>query len=171
MYESKEYVNMLAHANKGLIAPLMAWEFVPFRKIEKEGNWIKDFFNLKNLSYKLDWQINLLPLKNILKIGKKALVITDLKQQFIYASEHFETMTGYERDAVLGKTPKIFQGPATDTQELEKIGKNIKAHKPVVATIHNYKKDGSLYQCKIEIQPLRNKDNKVVSYMAIEEEL
>jgi PAS domain S-box-containing protein len=170
MYESKEYVNMLAHANKGLISPLMAWEFVPFREIEKENSWIKDFFHLKNLSGKFDWQINLSTLKNILKVGKKALVITNVKQQFIYASEHFETMTGFKRDAVMGKTPKLFQGPATDLRELERVGKLIKEHNSVSTILNNYKKDGTLYQCKIEIQPIHNRDKKVVSYMAIEEE-
>lgn len=171
MYENQDYANMLQKQQQQfLISPLLAWEFLQLNKEKKENSWIKDFFCLRNLSLKQGWQINFPYIKNILKIGKKAVVVTDLKQRFVYASEFFEEMTGFDRESVMGKTPKIFQGPATNPNELKKLGKLISSNQPATAIVDNYKKDGTLYKCKIDITPIQNESSEVVSYMAIEEE-
>ncbi|MFW5762038.1 MAG: PAS domain-containing protein [Cyclobacteriaceae bacterium] len=170
MYEKQDYANMLKEQQQFLISPLIAWEFIQEYKVDKQNNWFQDFFSLRNMSLKNGWKINYSYIKNVLKSGKQAVVFTDLKQRFIYASQFFEEMTGFKRESVMGKTPRLFQGPATDTEELKKLGKLISENQPASAILDNYKKDGTLYKCKIDITPIYNQQEKVVSYMGIEEE-
>lgn len=171
MFEKEEYANMLKQQHQHFtISPLLSWEFIQFSKIDEEKSWLNDFFSFRTLSLKNNWKINFPEIKKVLKVGRKALVVTDLKQRFIYASQFFEEMTGFSREYVMGKSPKIFQGPATNPAELKKLGKLISENKRASAIVENYKKDGTLYQCKIDITPIRNHHDKVVSYMAIEEE-
>lgn len=171
MYENRDYTEMLQRKQQQcVISPLIAWEFIQFQKETHDNHWLRDFFSLKNMSFNNNWLINFSNIKNILRSGKKAVVVTDLKQRFVYASHFFEEMTGFTRESVMGKTPKIFQGPATDPQVLKRLGMLISSNQPASAIVDNYKKDGTLYKCKIDVTPIRDKTEKVVSYMAIEEE-
>lgn len=79
-------------------------------------------------------------------------------------------MNGYLPKEVLGKTPKLFQGPATEPGSRELIRTAIAAIQPFTCTILNYRKDGSLYNCSIEGFPVVNESGKLVHYVAIEEE-
>jgi len=49
-------------------------------------------------------------------------------------------MTGYERDDVLGKTPRILQGPDSDRSELDRLRKALEAWQPCELEIINYKR-------------------------------
>ncbi|WP_228526582.1 MULTISPECIES: PAS domain-containing protein [unclassified Flavobacterium] len=79
-------------------------------------------------------------------------------------------MTGYRESEVLGKTPKMFQGPATCKTALKEIREAIELKIPFEKIIQNYKKDGRIYKCNIRGVPVFNLKGELSHFVAFEKE-
>ena len=58
-----------------------------------------------------------------------SVLITDASKEgkIIYANKAFKKLTGYEPDAVIGKTPRILQGAGTDAKVIDRLSVALKA--------------------------------------------
>nr|AML78804.1 putative LOV domain-containing protein [Lunularia cruciata] len=90
--------------------------------------------------------------------------------QVLYASGGFFKMTGYEADEVIGSNCRFLQGAATDTKEVAKIRKALKAGASYNGKILNYKKDGSTFWNVLAMSPIRNNDGEVIKYIGMQAE-
>ncbi|MBL3558917.1 MULTISPECIES: PAS domain-containing sensor histidine kinase [Marinobacter] len=86
--------------------------------------------------------------------------------RIIYVNEGVERMTGYRPQEVLGKTPRMFQGPDTDKEALGRIRRALEAHEPIKEVIVNYCKDGQPFWNEIEIVPIPSRRTGEKSYFA-----
>ena len=75
----------------------------------------------------------------------------------VYVNDAFERVTGYSREHILGKTPRILQGPATDRSELNRIRAALEGRQPVRSELVNYTQDGHPYWTEIEIVHLERR--------------
>lgn len=73
----------------------------------------------------------------------------------MYVNPAFEAFTGYTRAEVIGKSPRILQGPLTSRQELNKLSKALQEWKSVKVELANYKKNGELFWAELEIAPVQ----------------
>jgi PAS domain S-box-containing protein len=66
--------------------------------------------------------LNLLEL--LLDRSYDSILITDSArdQRIIYCNAAFEQLTGYTAAEMIGKSPKLLQGPSTDRDETERLG-------------------------------------------------
>lgn len=118
---------------------------------------------------------------NLLKIGieksKDIFLITEASPidepgpKIVYVNGAFERLTGYKREEVLGKTPRILQGPKTDRVVLDRIRKAISEAKPCFEEIINYDKDGKEYWIEMDIFPIVNEQGIVTHLMGIERDI
>jgi PAS domain S-box-containing protein len=74
----------------------------------------------------------------------------------VYVNPAFELMTGYAPEEIVGKTPRILQGPKTDRAALDRIHRALKACEPVREELVNYRKDGSEFIVEVSIVPVEN---------------
>jgi len=74
--------------------------------------------------------------------------------RIIYVNEGVERMTGYRPDELLGRTPRVFQGPDTDRSALARIREALEREKPIKEVLVNYCKDGQPFWNEIEIVPV-----------------
>lgn len=65
--------------------------------------------------------------------------------RIVYANKHFERITGYTAEEVLGKTPRILQGEKTDRATLNTVREALQNGKPFSGWTCNYRKDGSIF--------------------------
>jgi diguanylate cyclase (GGDEF)-like protein/PAS domain S-box-containing protein len=84
----------------------------------------------------------------------------------VYVNEGFCRMTGYAREEVIGKTPRILQGPKTDRSELDRLRRQLSLGGPFDGEIVNYRKDGSEYVIEWYVVPLRNTAGEITHWMA-----
>jgi diguanylate cyclase (GGDEF)-like protein/PAS domain S-box-containing protein len=88
-----------------------------------------------------------------------------------YVNSAFERLTGYTSDEVLGKTPRLLQGPDTSPKTTSAIKDAlIRAH-PIKISIQNYTKDNRPYWAELSIIPLFGKDGSVEHFAAIQREI
>ncbi len=99
-------------------------------------------------------------LESSLGYANDAILITEAEPvaspgpRIIYANEAFTTATGYTLEEVLGKTPRILQGPKTDPAATRKIHDAITQWQEVRVELLNYRKDGSEFWVELNIVPV-----------------
>jgi len=74
--------------------------------------------------------------------------------RIVYANPAFTAMTGYSAEEVIGKTPRILQGPLTDQAALDQIRRALATWQPVRVEVLNYNKDGIVFWVELSISPI-----------------
>ena len=77
-------------------------------------------------------------------------------------------MTGYTSGYAFNKKLSFLRGKESSPHVLHKIRAAISHLQPITTSIINYRKDGSAYNCSIEILPLLTDENKPMHFIAIE---
>lgn len=89
----------------------------------------------------------------------------------IAVSRAFCVMTGYDAPEILGRSPRMFQGPQTDRRVLDDLRKRCSAGQPFSGTTINYRKDGSRYVVHWVIDPIHDVAGKVTHFLALQRDL
>ena len=91
--------------------------------------------------------------------------------RIIYVNQAFERMTGYASEEVLGKTPRILQGPGTSPEARARIRAALRNWQPITLEILNYRKDGSEFWAELAITPVTRPDGWVTHWVAVQREV
>ena len=100
-----------------------------------------------------------------------SILITDATKdaKIIYANKAFKTLTGYDPSEVIGKTPKILQGAATDKTVIARLLDALKRDGRFEGKAINYKKNGTPFIMHWRVLPVKvGKHTKV--WVAIQRE-
>lgn len=76
-------------------------------------------------------------------------------------------LTGYAAHELLGRNPRIFQGPLTDRAVLARLRATCSRGEHFVGEVVNYRKDGTPYIHEFIIDPIRNDDGQVTHYFSL----
>lgn len=145
--------------------PILCWDF-HYESINELKIFSSDIKKIKRISNQFKWNELDLDIKERLK--NEVVLITNLEQKIIFASEGICKMTGYTKNEVIGKFPKMFQGPMTSTLVLKEIRGAIEKQIPFEKTILNYKKNGETYDCTIHGFPVFNLKGELSHFIAFE---
>lgn len=154
----------VSHRNS---VPIMAWDF-HCEHLKELKAILTDVKKVNKISSQFSWDTNKLEIEERMK--REVVVVTDLELKIIFASNGIRRMTGYREEEVLGKTPKMFQGPATSKAVLKEIKTAIQKQIPFEKTLENYRKDGRTYKCKINASPVFNVKGQLSHFIAFESE-
>ena len=100
-----------------------------------------------------------------------SVLITDATSsgKIIYANKAFKTLTGYDPSDVIGKNPRILQGPATDKTLIRRLSEALKSGKKFEGKAINYKKNGTPFIMYWRVLPI--KVGKIIeAWVAIQRE-
>ena len=86
----------------------------------------------------------------------------------VYVNETWKEVTGYEAPEVLGRNPRLLQGPETDPETVNKLSEAIAAEEPVNLEIRNYRKDGTPFWNEVTIAPIHDDDGELVHYVGFQ---
>jgi PAS domain S-box-containing protein len=88
-----------------------------------------------------------------------------------FVNEAFERLAGYSRGEVIGKTPRLLQGPKTDRAELARMKGALSKGESVRAEIINYSKGGAEYWIEMDIVPILSPSGVATHFVAIERDI
>src|SRR5699024_9272454 len=127
------------------------------------------YSNLSERKEQLEMHLGLL--ENAIRDDYDAILITELDLEkpgpkIVYANEGFAKITGYSREEVIGKTPRILQGPKTDRKVFNRQKSYLKSGRAFFGQAVNYRKDGSEFINQWDIHPLTDAEGNVTHWIS-----
>ena len=100
-----------------------------------------------------------------------SILVTDTsaKGRIVYANKAFKKLTGYDPSEVVGKDPRMLQGPGTDRKVIDRITATLKAGGRFEGRAVNYKKDGTPFIMNWRMFPLKE-SGQIIAWVAIQRE-
>lgn len=105
-----------------------------------------------------------------------SVVITDANStgdgpRIVYANPSFENMTGYSVVELIGKSPKILQGPLTDRSVIEEMRVCMRTGKYFEGTTINYNKEGYPYNVEWSISPIKDQSGVIQYFVSVQKNI
>ncbi|AFK05569.1 PAS/PAC sensor signal transduction histidine kinase (plasmid) [Emticicia oligotrophica DSM 17448] len=91
--------------------------------------------------------------------------------KIMYANKAFTKMTGYEVEEIIGKTPRILQGPKSDFKELARLSQALRKWESCEVTTINYKKNGEEFWVNFTVTPVANEKGWFTHWIAISRDI
>ncbi|MBM3303053.1 MAG: PAS domain S-box protein, partial [Deltaproteobacteria bacterium] len=101
----------------------------------------------------------------------EGVLITDPHGTIQYVNPGLEQMTGYGREELIGRTPRILKSGEHDTQFYRRLWDTIKAGKTWTGRFTNRRKDGRLYYEDATISPVKDPSGKIVNFVAVKRDI
>jgi len=116
-------------------------------------------------------------LESVITNTKDCILITEAEPfdlpgpKIIYVNEAFSRMTGYSAEEVIGKTPRMLQGPKSDKMELARLSKAIRNWQSCEITTINYKKNGDEFSVDFSISPVADENGFFTHWISIQRDV
>jgi diguanylate cyclase (GGDEF)-like protein/PAS domain S-box-containing protein len=89
----------------------------------------------------------------------------------IFVNDAFERLTGYKAEEILGRSPRLLQGPDTSRAELKRIGAALQKGEPVYGELINYGKEGQQYWLALTISPIADDSGRISHFVSIQRDI
>ena len=112
----------------------------------------------------------------MLELMSESVLITtsDLEEpgpHIVYVNAAFEKMTGWTRSEVIGKNPRLLQGPKTDYSIFKNLREKLEKGEVWSGRTINYRKDGSEFYMDWSITPIMDSKGVIHQYIAVQKEV
>ena len=91
--------------------------------------------------------------------------------KIVYVNEAFTRITGYSRDEVIGKTPRILKGPLSNRAVHDTIRAALEAWEPVQVEVLNYKKNGETFWSELSIVPIADETGWFTHWVSVQRDI
>ena len=100
-----------------------------------------------------------------------SILITDTSRQgrIVYTNKAFKKLTGYDTSDVIGKTPRVLQGPGTDKKVIARLSDALASGRRFEGKAVNYKKDGTPFIMHWRVLPIKAR-KEINGWLAIQRE-
>jgi two-component system sensor histidine kinase/response regulator len=116
-------------------------------------------------------EATILKLSLAVEQSPETVVITNLKNEIEYVNDAFVRKSGYSRDEVLGKNPRLLHSGKTPKATYVKLWDALKQGCSWKGEFYNRCKDGTEYIELANITPIRQPDGRITHYVAVKEDI
>lgn len=89
----------------------------------------------------------------------------------VFTNDAFSKQTGFNREELLGRTPRMLQGPATQRDRLDAMRRSMEAWQPYRTELINYTKSGKEIWIDIEILPVADETGCVTHWVSVQRDI
>ncbi len=106
-----------------------------------------------------------------LEAAANAVLITDREGRIEWVNPAFTELTGWQREEVIGKTPRILKSERQAPFYYEKLWETIVAGNVWRGELHNRRKDGAVYVEEQTITPVRSSSGEIRHFISIKQDV
>lgn len=143
-----------------------AYEFIEISRNDKS-----EYMALEEFAQSRNWSFDFNKIKRFLQDRNNAIVVTCEKEKIEWVSKGFTRMAGYSPNEAIGQFPRFLQGSGTASEAKKAIRSKINVAEKYSGKIVNYRKNGEIYLCKVDILPIYDKSDNLVNFIAFEHEI
>jgi len=110
-------------------------------------------------------------LQLVVEQNPSSIVITDLEGNIEYVNKQFEKVTGYTKEEVLGKNPRMLNSGLTPPETYVDMWETLKREEIWNGEFVNQSKSKEIYHESVLLAPLKNDKGEVTHYVAIKENI
>lgn len=100
-----------------------------------------------------------------------SIIITDLDSNIEYVNEAFVTITGYSREEVTGRNPRVLSSGKTPKESFIAMWNALGHGETWKGEFLNRRKDGSEYIESASVSPIHQADGRISHYLAVKEDI
>ncbi|WP_298231209.1 PAS domain S-box protein [uncultured Azohydromonas sp.] len=116
-------------------------------------------------------QAQLRKLAQAVEQGSESIIITNVEGHIEYVNEAFVRQTGYAREEVLGRNPRLLQSGRTPREDYERLWQALTEGRTWRGHFINRRRDGSEYIDSAVTMPLRDDAGHVTHYVSVQEDV
>jgi diguanylate cyclase (GGDEF)-like protein/PAS domain S-box-containing protein len=116
-------------------------------------------------------------LEAVVEYANDAVLVTTVDQldesgpQIIYVNPAFTRQTGYAAHEVIGRSPRILQGPGTSRVNRDKLHAALQSRQPIQVELLNYRRDGSPFWVELSIAPVFEPSGALIYMQAVQRDI
>lgn len=143
----------------------------------REDGTISWYGFLEDITHKREEYIRLKLLESVVTHSNDMILITEAEPiddpgpKIIYVNDAFERITGYTKEELINKTPRLLQGPETSKVKLERLKESMKKWETHNTEVLNYKKNGEPFWNNFTIVPIADETGWYTHWVAIERDV
>lgn len=112
----------------------------------------------------------------LLESMTQSILITNAELNFpgpfiVYVNKAFEKMTGWKKEEIIGKNPRILQGPKSDLSIFSNLNEILANGEVWEGKTINYKKDGTEFFMEWSIAPVFDKNGVIDKLLAVQNDI
>ncbi len=143
-----------------------------FHKFNIAGKKIEYVFTVvKDITEEKSKEIELQRFFNIAESSLNPIQITDFHGKMIYVNPALVKASGYSKEELIGKNPRIFGSGKLNKKFWDKMWQTISSGKVWFGEVEDRKKSGEPFYTQLLISPIFDKDEKITGYFGIHRDL
>ncbi len=138
---------------------------------DENKNYLKSYVVCRDISERKQQIDQLIKFTKAIEQSPASIVITDKNGTIEYVNPKFCEITGYDKNRVLGKNPKIVKSGKTPKEVYETLWNTILSGKEWRGEMINRKKNRELYWESVSISPICNADGEITHFIGVKEDI
>jgi PAS domain S-box-containing protein len=116
-------------------------------------------------------------LESVAVHANDAILITEAEPidlpgpRILYCNAAFTRTTGYAEAEILGRSPRLLQGPGTDRAALARLRRALSRWEPVVVELLNYRRDGTTFWVELSIVPVADETGWFTHWVSVQRDV
>jgi PAS domain S-box-containing protein len=155
--------------NRKTIDIRITFSFYSFKTDKKKMEYILAV--VKDITEEKLKEVELQRFFNIVENSINPVQITDIDGKMIYVNPAYIKASGYKKEELIGKNPRIFGSGKLPKKFWDKMWQTISGGKAWFGEIEDRKKDGEPFYTQLLISPIFDKEENVTGYFGIHRDL
>ncbi len=140
-------------------------------KFDKNGNVVRLIGTIMDITDRKLAEDMSLKLSHAIEQSPTSIVITDPAGNIEYVNPKFTNITGYTREEVMGKNPRVLKSGYTTNQEYKKLWAQLSSGQEWRGEFLNKKKNGEVFWELAVIAPVINDKGEIINFIAVKEDI
>ncbi|WP_427874907.1 PAS domain-containing sensor histidine kinase [Flavobacterium sp. MMS24-S5] len=144
---------------------------------DENGRAIRMIGAIQDITKQKEEEQRLKLLETVITQSKDSILITEANSserkipKIVYVNPAFSQMSGYQSNEIIGKSPNIFKGPKSDSDELKKLLRAIKNEEECLIETITYTKSKEEYWVRFSMIPIFNNEGVISHWISIQRDI